>query len=324
MKNQKLKIKNQKFGRSFFLAFFVFSLALFLTSCGLKSEKPLRVVKVERGNIVAQIPATGTVMPRNRLEIKPPIAGRIEEVLVKEGKNVVKGQTLAWMSSSERATLLDAARSEGKEEYEHWKEVYKPAPIVAPLDGFIIQRNVEPGQSVTTADPILVMADKLIVKAQVDETDIGRIKVGQKVNIELDAYQGQVILGYVEHIAYESELINNVNIYKVDILPSKVPSFFRSGMSATVNFTQEEKRGVLLLPLSAVKKVKDRSYVFVEDKETKKTKPLQIQTGMENSLHIEIISGLNEGDKVVIPTAEMIQSLREGRRHRPFNPFQRR
>jgi len=322
MKNYKLQITNYKLGRIIYYLF-VLSLLLFTSSCAEK-EEALKFVKVEKGNIMAQIPATGTVMPRNRLEIKPPIAGRIEEVLVEEGQNVYKGQTLAWMSSNERATLLDAARAKGKEEYEHWKEVYKPAPVVAPLDGFIIQRNVEPGQSVTTNDPILVMADKLIVKAQVDETDIGRIKVGQKVNIELDAYQGQIIPGKVEHIAYESELINNVNIYKVDILPVSVPSFFRSGMSTTVNFTLEEKKGVLLLPLNAVKKVSNRTYVFVQDKETKKTKGIQVQTGLENSSHVEIVSGLKGGDEVAIPTAKMVESISSDRRHGPMNPFQRR
>jgi len=295
-----------------------------ISSCGNKGGEELKFAKVERGNIIAQIPATGTVEPRNRLEIKPPIAGRIDEVLVKEGQSVEKGEVLAWMSSSERATLLDAARSQGEDEYQHWKEVYKPAPVVAPLDGFIIQRNIEPGQSVTASDAILVMADKLIVKAQVDETDIGKIRVGQGVVIELDAYQGQKIAGKVEHIAYESELINNVNVYYVDILPSRVPSFFRSGMSATVNFTQQEKKGVLLLPLNAFKKVSGRSYVFIRNTDTGKTSGVQIETGLENTNHVEVVSGLKEGDEVAIPTSAMVESLSRERRRGPINPFQKK
>jgi macrolide-specific efflux system membrane fusion protein len=298
--------------------------ALILSSCASNNSKPLEKALVTRGSIVAGIPSTGIVMPRNRLEIKPPVAGRIEQVLVKEGESVSRGQTLAWMSSSDRAALLDAARSKGQEEVKYWEDVYKPTPIIAPLSGFIIQRSVEPGQSVTTADPILVMADKLIVKAQVDETDIGKIKVGQKVNIELDAFQGQIIPGYVEHIAYESEVINNVNIYKVDVLAASVPSFFRSGMSANVTFTLSEKKGALLLPLNAFKKVSSRSYVFVLDKKTGKTASLQITTGLENSDHVEIISGLKEGDEVLIPTAKMIESISNDHRPGPMNPFQKK
>jgi len=302
-------------------------LLIFVPSCAGKSEKALEMATVTRGTIRAQISTTGVVEPRNRLEIKPPVAGRIESVLVEEGINVVKGQTLAWMSSSDRAALLDAARAKGSAEYKKWQDIYRPAPIVAPLNGFIIQKNIEPGQTVTAADAVLVMADKLIVKAQVDETDIGNIKLSQAVNIELDAYPGQVIQGKVEQIAYESTIVNNVTIYEVKILPDSVPSFFRSGMSATVNFIRDEKKDVLLLPAKAVKKISDRDYVFVVDRSTNKPTSLQIKTGLENTTHIEIVSGLKEKDKVVIPDKAMITQLESKNSHGPrgpVNPFQRR
>ncbi len=298
---------------------------LLLSSCATKRTEPLKTVKVKLGSIKAEIPSTGVVQPRNRLEIKPPISGRVDEVLVSEGQSVKKGQILAWMSSTDRAALLDAARAQGEAEVRKWEEVYKPTPIVAPLNGFIIQRAVEPGQSVGVSEPILVMADYLIVKAQVDETDISKIRVGQQVIIMLDAYQGQDIAGRVEHIAYESQTINNVNIYEVNIVPQKVPSFFRAGMSATVNFILSEKNGILVLPLSAVKKLGDKSYVFVKDKGDK-TKDLQISVGLENMVNVQVASGLKEGDEVVIPTIKMVQDLNQKfqRRRGPTNPLQRR
>jgi len=298
-----------------------------ISGCGGKNAKPLETSTVVKGTIRAQIPTTGDVEPRNRLEIKPPVSGRIETILVEEGDNVKKGQVLAMMSSSDRAALLDAARAKGTAEYKRWADVYKPAPIIAPLDGFIILKNIEPGQTVTEADAVLVMADKLIAKAQVDETDIGNIKLGQPVNIELDAYPGEIIKGKVEHIAYESKVINNVTIYEVDLLPDSIPSFFRSGMSATINFISQEKNDVLMLPLKAIKKISERSYVFQTDRVTNKTNPVQIKTGLENTSHVEIISGLKAGDKVVIPDKKMISDLEakfSHGPHAPMNPFQRR
>ncbi|MEE8638258.1 MAG: efflux RND transporter periplasmic adaptor subunit, partial [Candidatus Margulisiibacteriota bacterium] len=223
-------------------------LVLLLSSCAGKKEEQLKTVRVEVGSIKAEIPSTGIVEPRNRLEIKPPIAGRIDRVQVKEGQSVKKGQILAWMSSSDRAALLDAARAKGEAEVKRWEDVYKPTPIMAPLNGFIIQRAVEPGQTVSMNDPILVMADYLIVKAQVDETDIGNIRLGQPVNVELDAYPGKTIAGKVEHIAFESKIVSNVTIYEVDVLPGRVPAFFRAGMSTTVNFVLQEKNNILILP----------------------------------------------------------------------------
>ena len=301
-------------------------LVLLLSSCSGKSEEPLKTVKVEKGTIKAEVPSTGIVQPRNRLEIKPPISGRIDEVLAVEGQGVKKGQILAWMSSSDRAALLDAARAKGEAEVKKWEDVYKSTPIVAPLNGFIIQRAVEPGQTVTTNDPVLVMADYLIVKAQVDETDIGSIRIGQQVNIELDAYPGKSISGRVEHLAFESKTVSNVNIYEVDIAPKNVPAFFRAGMSATVNFVLQEKDNIMVLPLNAVKKMGNQTYVFVRKEGKSNPEPLQIAAGLENSLNIEVKSGLAEGDEVVIPTIKMVQDLQSRSQHRrgPTNPLQKR
>jgi macrolide-specific efflux system membrane fusion protein len=339
IKNDKLKIKNEEIVNyynvpkahhhlSFVICLlsFLVVLTLALVSCAGKQETQLQTVKVRLGSVKAEVPSTGIVEPRNRLEIKPPIAGRVDQVLVQEGQSVKKGQILAWMSSSDRAALLDAARAKGAAEVKKWEDVYKPTPIVAPLNGFIIQRAIEPGQSVTSGDAILVMADYLIVKAQVDETDIGNIKLGQVVNIVLDAYPEESIQGKVEHIAFESKVVSNVTIYEVDILPGKVPAFFRAGMSATVNFVLQEKNNVLLLPLSAVKKIGDRSYVFVQQKDGKKPEPIQIKTGLENTLNLQIEDGLSEGDEVFIPNVEMLEDLNKKftRRRGPTNPLQRR
>lgn len=288
------------------------------------SRKPakdtVREVRPVVGTIQTTITSTATVQPQNRLEIKPPINGRIDEILVKEGDRVKAGQTLAWMSSTERAALLDAARSRGPEAVKYWEDVIKPAPLISPIDGEVIVSQDEPGQTVTSAEAVLVLSDRLIVQAQVDETDIGRIRVNQQANIVLDAYPDKPIPGHVEQIAYESQTINNVTVYMINVLPESVPPFFRSGMSATVNFKMDERTNVLKLPLDAVKKKGGRSYVFRRQNGT--IKAIQVQTGLENSSEVEIMSGLSEGDELVIPTQNIIQDTLERDTHRgPFNFF---
>lgn len=176
-------------------------------------------VRVERKDIVSTLRINGTVEPRNRLPIKPQVAGRVEEILVTEGQKVKKGDILAWLSSTERAALLDIAKAQGEQEYKKWQEIYKPTPVIAPLDGFIIVRNKEPGQTVTTNDTIVVMADELIVKANVDETDLRYVKLNQLVSVSLDAYPDIRFKGVIEHIAYESNVVNNVTVYEVKIKP---------------------------------------------------------------------------------------------------------
>lgn len=184
-----------------------------------------KIIHPRIGDIDIFVSTTGTVLPKNRLEVKPPVNGRIEQVLVQEGQKINAGDTIAVMSSTERAALLDAARGQGEEKLKYWQEVYKPIPLVAPINGEVIVGTIQPGQAVTTNDPVIVLSDRLIVRAQVDETDIGKIKPGQKAVVSLDAYPETKINAIVDHIYYESKTFNNVTIYEVDLLPDTIPFF---------------------------------------------------------------------------------------------------
>lgn len=251
------------------------------------------------GNITEIITTTGIVEPQNRLEIKPPINGRINEILVEEGDIVEKGQILAWMSSADRAALLDAARAKGEEEVNYWREVYKPTPLISPIDGNVIARILGSGQTVTTAEPVLILSDRLIVNAQLDETDIGDVRLEQKAVIVLDAYPGRAIDGVVGHIAYESKTVNSVTIYEVDIIPAEIPDFFRAGMSATVDIIEKGKKDVMLLPLKVVTKEEGKTYVFVKKGRGDKLEKKEIEAGLDDGINVEILAGL-QGDSVVV------------------------
>ncbi|MCG2713474.1 MAG: efflux RND transporter periplasmic adaptor subunit, partial [Candidatus Omnitrophica bacterium] len=216
------------------------------------------------GAIETMISTTGSILPKNRLEIKPPVNGRVESVLVKEGQKVKIGDTLAWMSSTERAALLDAAMTQGKEKLEYWQEAYKAIALLSPIDAEVIVATTLAGQTVTTADAVVVLSDELIARAQVDETDIGKIKLGQKAVIMLDAYPDTKINAVVEHIYYESKTVNNVTIYEVDLIPETIPVFFRSGMNTTIDFIENSKEDILLIPVEAVYKDKEESFVLIK------------------------------------------------------------
>lgn len=278
-------------------------------------------VVVERGTIKLTILSTGTVQPENKVEIKPPIAGRVEQVLAREGQVVRKGQILAWMSSTERAAMLDAASSKGKEEVAKWEELYRPTPILAPINGTVIQRKVESGQTFTTSDAILVMSDRLTVKAQIDETDIGQIKVKQKARIVLDAYPGQTISARVDQIAYDSTTTNNVTTYLVDILPDKTPDFMRSGMTANVTVEISSKEDTLLIPTEALKVENGRSVVL---RYVEKGRPVteEVTTGLSDGKNTEVIEGLAEGDVILVPEFRIEEAKSGG--GSPFGPSPRK
>ncbi len=252
-----------------------------------------------RGEMAVDFRETGTVSPRNRLEIKPPVQGRIEDVLVVEGQRVAKGEIIAWLSSSDRAALLDAALSKSADEVKRWEDIYKPTPITAPLDGFIIVRSKEPGQTVTLADPLLVMADKLIIEADVDETDLRYITLGMKVNAFLDAYPDIPFKGIIEHIAYESQLINNVTVYTVKIRPENPPLNFRAGMTATIEVTSVPKRNILTLPFDAITTAGVKQTVMIK-RAGKSPETRTVTTGISNGKRIEIVSGLDGTETILV------------------------
>ncbi len=287
-----------------------------------KSEVTWREFRVQSGSIRSVVSTTATIKPQNRLEIKSPVSGRIDEILVKEGDFVRKGRPLLLVSSTERAALLDAATQKGKGETEYWKKVYNQTSLISPIDGQVIVSSLNPGQTITTSDAVVVLSDRLIIKADVDETDIGNVKLGQRADISLDAYPDINITGIVDHIYYESTLVNNVNIYHVDIVPERVPDVFRSGMSANVNIFVKEKQNVLLLPLNAVRSRNGNSYVSIRVASADSVKKVQVQIGLKDDKNVEIVQGLAAGDVVVVrDTTFALPKNKAG--NNPFMPQRR-
>jgi len=271
-----------------------------------------------RTHLEQTIESTAVVQPRNRIEIRPPISGRIDEVLVEEGHTVRKGEVIARMSSTERATLLDAARAKGDAAYSKWENAYKPTPLVAPLDGRIIARGTEPGQTVTAADTVLVLSDRLIVSAQVDETDIGAIHVGQRAVIVLDAYRNIHICGTVTRIAYEAVTHNNVTIYAVEVEPETVPDCMKSGMTASATFTVREVQGALTLPSDAIIMQDGHRYVLIDAGVGRQAERRMVKTGLTGNGRIEVIGGLDGSETVLRKSFSMVTNKEAGTS--PFVP----
>jgi membrane fusion protein, macrolide-specific efflux system len=286
-----------------------------------KTEKiSYEPAKVSRESLAVVILATGTVQPENRLDIKAPIAGRAESVLVEEGQMVRKGQILAWMSSAERAAMIDAARSKGADELKKWEDLYRPTPIIAPIAGTIIQRDVESGQTFTISDAIFVMSDRLIVEAQVDETDIAQIKLNSDAEIILDAYPKDKIPGKVRQIAFEAKTINNVTSYIVKVLPDKVPDFMRSGMTANIHFSIAAKDNILTIPNEAILSKRGAKALLIPGKDGQPSEA-NVEFGMTDGRRTEIISGLKEGDTVLI---EKVAQTEKSSSSSPFGPQMRK
>ena len=225
-------------------------------------------------------------------------------MLFREGDVMKKGQILSWISSSERTALLDSLKMKDStpEERKMVEEAYNLTPVVSPIDGMVIKRAVEPGQSVSAAKEIAVLSDRLIIKTYVDETDIGSVKEGQKAEFYLDSFPKDKYEGHVLSIARESVLRENVTVYEVKILPSKTIPVLRSGMTADVRVITDVKTEALYLPKKSITYKDGDAFVTLKDDKSGKVTEKKVETGATNEKTIEILSGLGDKDTVYYST----------------------
>jgi len=256
-------------------------------------------VEVVSKGISEYVDTTGAVAPLNRVEIQPSAGGRIEQILANEGDRVKMGQILALMSSSDRVAILDAARAQGDEQYKYWQEAYKPIKVMSPLDGTIILKNVVEGQTVGQSTVLFAISDKLILTANVDESDVGKVKEGQSAAIVLDSYPDKPVTGRVFQILDEGTNQSNVITYSVKIRPDSVPAFFKSQMTANIKIEVAKKREALLIPSAAVTIDPSGRTSVITEVNDKKPVYKKIETGVDEGDMVEVTRGLEEGDTVM-------------------------
>ncbi|MFA5975922.1 MAG: efflux RND transporter periplasmic adaptor subunit [Elusimicrobiota bacterium] len=263
------------------------------------SRGPLYIpAAVQRGAISDIVDTTGSVSPLNRVEVNPSVGGRVDEILVEEGDRVKRGQVLAYLSSTDRVTILDAARAKGEEAVAKWEKTYRPTPVLSPMNGTIIKRGVVQGQTVTTSSVMFALADDLIVIAQVDESDVGRVKTGQHAILTLDAYPKKETEGIVFQILNEGVSVSNVITYYVKIRPLKVPAYYKSEMSANIKVIVSQKKDALLLPVTAITEKEDGTRCVYKGADPRSLTLTPLQIGVDDGTNVEILSGVDEGETV--------------------------
>ena len=133
------------------------------------------------------------------------------------------------------------------------------AKIVAPIDGVILTRSVNPGATVAASlsAPILftIAGDlkKMELQVDVDEADVGQISVGQKAKFTVDAYPDRTFPAEIEQIRFASEVVNNVVTYKAVLSVDNADLLLRPGMTATADVTVEAVKDTLMVPNAALR-----------------------------------------------------------------------
>jgi HlyD family secretion protein/macrolide-specific efflux system membrane fusion protein len=193
------------------------------------------------------------------------------------------------------------------------------ASITAPIDGIVAFVSTQEGETVVAslnAPTFVNLIDlrKLEVTVFVDETDIGRIKVGQRAKFTVDTFSDQFFNGKVREIHPKAVIKDNVVNYEVilDIEEKKVAKL-RPEMTANVVITTGTRKKVLTLLKEAVKRKGKKTFVVMQAGSGLEDQSIEL--GWRDGGKIEVVSGLNDGDEVGIPD-KPIAKKRKGRRRR--------
>ena len=300
-----------------------------------------RQVMVERSDIIAMVSATGTISPVNNVNVSSKITGLITEVRVVENQHVKANDILILLDDSKlRAQVaqaaarlanaeanfararrmnaaggysnqqLDAARMEydvAKASYEDASSNLEDTVIKAPIDGMVIGKPIPAGQTVSPgiSNPmvLLTIADLglMQIEALVDESDIGKVQLNQKVSFTVDAYPDKIFTGKVAVISNKANVQQNVVYYSVFIDVESPEGLLKPTMTARVSMHVGERKNVLVVPTLAIKDNKGQR--FVQVMRDGQPEPVKIKTGMSSEDKIEVVSGLKQGDTIVLPQA---------------------
>jgi len=179
----------------------------------------------------------------------------------------------------------------------------------SPLDGVVLGRMVEPGEVVMVNQALYRVGntDDLILECAIDEADVAKVEIGKKAAVSLYAFSQQTFQAEVFEVMPDADRAKKSFLAKLRI--ASPPAGLRSGMSAEVNVIVMERPGALLAPAEAI----DTSgFAWVaKDGRAEKRK---LTIGIRDMLRVEVLSGVNEGEQIVVSGAE---SLGEGVRVRP-------
>jgi RND family efflux transporter MFP subunit len=315
------------------------AIAAVLLYMGFAAGTTVEVATLARGRAVEAVYATGAVESSVTVRIAPQVAGRIVELLADEGQSVSAGAVLARLDDSDlRASVaeLDVRAKYAEQQFERVESLLKQGWVTrekfdqtrteleaaryalrraseqmrflslrTPVDGLVIRRDSEVGDFVPSNQPVFYLAKAgapLRVSAEVDEEDIPLVKAGDKALVRADAFPGRVFEGRVSEITPKGDPV--ARSYRVRVaLPEDTA--LKIGMTAEANIVSKENPDALLAPLTAV------AGGAVWAVRGGRLVRLPVATGVKGRDRVEIVSGLDEREVIVVSPRE---GLKEGAR----------
>jgi len=250
--------------------------------------------RVEKGDLIAGLDTQDLQInlqkAYNNYESKDATAKRVEDD-VKDNNNDEN------FTQKEERTAAQKARDSAYDDINAAKRAFQDAAIYSPIAGIVTKADPNPGQVVSPADLIAQIVDdsQYVFEAEVDESDLGKVSLGQSADVILNSYPDQTFKAYVSEINPTTQTTDSgatVVIVKLDL--GKPPINFVSGINGTADIITNSVSNVLVIPLDAL--MENNEVYVLRGKDYEKVKS---ETGIQSDTEVEVKSGLSAGDQVV-------------------------
>lgn len=278
---------------------------------------------VKKGQIIAELDKTNLISELNTAKANLSSA---QSSLNYESANYKRYATLfkKGLVSADEYESAKLNYEKAKDQVAQSREMVQKAQtnlsyaiITSPIDGVVISKSVEEGQTVAAsyATPELFTIAKdlkdMQVVANVDEADIGDVKEGERVSFTVDAYPNDTFEGVVKQVRQEATTTNNVVTYEVVISAPNSELKLKPGLTANVTINTAERQNVLCVSTKALRftptqdlikgckivDCKGKNKVWTREGNTFKAHAVQI--GMSDGIHTEILSGVSKGLEII-------------------------
>ncbi len=317
---------------------------------GNKSSVNIETSRVQEGNLNDTISASARVEGQNVANLSFLTSGKLDWVGVHEGDTVKKGQVVASLDKSELELQLRKLLNNFEREFTDFDDsnykvrddvltdevrrikkraeidlnqtvldveiqnsTMKLSTITSPLNGIVLEAN--PSVAGINVNPsaakyTIVDPKSIYLRADVNEIDITKVYIGQKVLVKLDAFPGEEIESIVKSVGFQSTLTSTGGtafVVKIN-LPDNSKLKYKLGMKGDVEFVLNEKKNILLVPSTSIISDQNNNYVWVVD-ENRKIRKTEIETGISSIDQTEIKSGLSKNETIITSPSS---SLKEG------------
>ncbi|KAA3609691.1 MAG: efflux RND transporter periplasmic adaptor subunit [Calditrichaeota bacterium] len=300
---------------------------------------PVKVVKLERGELALTEKFTGTAEGISEAVVVADLTQKIANVLVKIGKTVIKGEALVElqkksisnMSLKYEQTVM--AYNDARLDLERMKNLYDTGAIPkqtlekiqlkydmsksnldaindavfikSPISGTVTEIFVKEGNNVRTGMPVtkIVQTDRMQIKLNVNETEISKINVGQKCIISMHGDEAEYE-GYVNEVSLSANPMTRN--FEVKVIVDNPNNKIRSGMFVSAKIIIDQKVDVLMLEKEAVINQDGDQFVWIVSIDSLLSKK-NIITGLSDEKYVEIISGLEQSHMIVLEGYNNIQ-----------------